>query len=160
MLFSTESYPFIFIPVKSPFRIFVKFPLFHFHPHFFAILITKKNLQMQRCFNTEGSPFISIIETSPARIFVKFLSFQLLFLAFLVTYSLFMMSELRPWAHLKNGSASPNTNITTCETCCLGIPSIGCLEIITYCFVFSYLLEEIRQVVRHMILFFGGGGGS
>lgn len=73
---------------------------------------------------------------------------QILFLTFLVVYSLFLMTELRPYiTHTNSTSAITSSNGTQCQTCCLNMVSgVGCLELATYACLFSYLLEEIRQV--------------
>lgn len=78
---------------------------------------------------------------------------QILFLAFLMVYSLFLMHELRPYSNDNNTnstsiSTADNNQSSPCQTCCLDVLfGVGCLEIATYACVFSYLLEEIRQVV-------------
>ncbi|XP_067935485.1 transient receptor potential cation channel subfamily M member-like 2 [Watersipora subatra] len=72
---------------------------------------------------------------------VKCIHYSILMLIFLSIYSIFLITELRPYEGLL-----PIANRTEpCEICC-GSLYIGCLEITTYCCAFTNFLEEIRQI--------------
>lgn len=73
-------------------------------------------------------------------------SLQAFTILFLIIYSLFLMTELREVMY-----STDITLLTNCTTCCLQSVSVGCFEIVTYIFVFTIAIEEIRQVCSRKV---------
>ena len=72
---------------------------------------------------------------------------QIFYISFLVIFSVFVMTELRPFSTSYGTTNNNCTDLSQCITCCLSsYTSVGCLEIATYAFFLDHFLNEIRQV--------------